>query len=125
MTQVELIRDICKRKGIPIKKLETDLRFGNGYLNPKKISKVPIGKALQISEYLEYDIFEILDESDTQKLLNSTRKSSKAQEQSGLSENERTLLNLFRCLNEEGKEKAIDYLQYICSKEENRREKMA
>lgn len=69
MTQVEYLRDQCKKMGIPISRLESDLGYSNGYLNPKKLRKIPIDKAVEISEYLKLDVFELLDEDDTQKLL--------------------------------------------------------
>jgi len=69
MTSVEYIRDYCKKNGIAISKLESDLGYANGYFNPKKNKKIPIDKAVDIAEYLRIDVFDILDEEDTKKLL--------------------------------------------------------
>lgn len=69
MTSVEYVRDVCKQKGITIKKIENDLGYGNGYFNPKKLKKIPFDKAADIAEYLEIDVFELLDEADQQKLI--------------------------------------------------------
>lgn len=52
MTPVERARSVCKEKGIPVKKLEKDLGFGNGYLNPKKISELSSDRLTAIAEYL-------------------------------------------------------------------------
>lgn len=71
MTGVEYVRMICKEKGIPVSKMEKDLGYGNGYFNPRKLKKIPIGKAPEIAEYLEIDVFSILSEEDGRKLLSS------------------------------------------------------
>lgn len=49
---VELVRDICRQQRIPVSKLEQDCGFSNGYLNPKKLTKIPYDRALVIAEYL-------------------------------------------------------------------------
>ena len=49
---VQLVRDLCKERNIPIAKLEKDCGFANGYLNPKKMSKIPYDRAVIIAEYL-------------------------------------------------------------------------
>lgn len=56
MTGVEYIRNLCKQKGIAISKLEKDLGFSNGYLNPKKLDFVPYDRAIQIYRYLGGEI---------------------------------------------------------------------
>ncbi len=58
---VEYVRKICKNKNIPISKLEKDCGFSNGYLNPKKVSKIPYERATLIAEYLNIDVKDILD----------------------------------------------------------------
>lgn len=62
MTTVERVRAICKNKKIPIVKIEEDLHFGNGYLNPKKIQNIPSDRLQMISEYLNVPISEIMDD---------------------------------------------------------------
>lgn len=49
---VQLVRDLCKERNIPIAKLEKDCGFSNGYLNPKKMAKIPYDRAVVIAEYL-------------------------------------------------------------------------
>ena len=71
MSYVEYVRDICKKKGIPISKMESDLGYGNGYFNPKKLKKIPIEKAQAVAEYLKIDVFDILDEKDQRLLLSN------------------------------------------------------
>ena len=38
---VQFVRDLCKEQNVPIAKLEKDCGFSNGYLNPKKMTKLP------------------------------------------------------------------------------------
>lgn len=56
MTGVEYVRDLCKKNGIAISKLEKDLGFSNGYLNPKKMEFVPYDRAILIYKYLGGDL---------------------------------------------------------------------
>lgn len=72
MTGVEYVRMVCREKGIPISKMEKDLGYGNGYFNPKKLKKIPFEKAPDVAEYLEIDVFDILDDEETKKLLSTT-----------------------------------------------------
>lgn len=58
---VEYVRKLCKDKKIPISTLEKECGFSNGYLNPKKMSKVPYDRAILISKYLNVDINDILN----------------------------------------------------------------
>ena len=38
---VQFVRDICKERGIPVSQLERDCGFSNGYLNAKKLARLP------------------------------------------------------------------------------------
>ena len=49
---IQFVRDLCKERNIPIAKLEKDCGFSNGYLNPKKMSKLPYDRAVIIASYL-------------------------------------------------------------------------
>ena len=73
MTYVEYVRDICRKKGITISKIENDLGYGNGYFNPKKLKKFPIDRAVSIAEYLNIDVFDLLDEKDQRLLIASSK----------------------------------------------------
>lgn len=64
MTGVEYVRDLCKKKGIAISKLEKDLGFSNGYLNPKKMDNIPYDRALLIYKYIGGDL-NIMTGTDT------------------------------------------------------------
>ena len=56
MTIVEKIRDICRARRIPISRLEQDLHFSNGYLNPKKTKEIPSDRLAAIAEYFDVPI---------------------------------------------------------------------
>lgn len=53
---VEYVRKVCKDRKIPISTLEKECGFANGYLNPKKQSKIPYDRAIKIAEYLNLDV---------------------------------------------------------------------
>ena len=55
-TMVETIRTICKNKKIAISRLEKDLNYGNGYLNPKKATTVDSKRLKEIANYLDVPI---------------------------------------------------------------------
>ncbi|MBQ6852413.1 MAG: hypothetical protein IJO04_05225 [Oscillospiraceae bacterium] len=64
---VQLVRDLCKTRNIPIAKLEKDCGFSNGYLNPKKMSKIPYDRAVVIAEYLRVSVDLILTGEENKK----------------------------------------------------------
>ena len=49
---VEYVRMICRQRGIPVSTLEKDCGFSNGYLNPKKLTRLPYDRAVVIAGYL-------------------------------------------------------------------------
>ena len=57
---VEFVRNLCRQRGIAISQLEKDCGFSNGYLNPKKMSKLPYDRALLIAKYLHVTPEEVL-----------------------------------------------------------------
>ena len=56
MDTVELIKSICKERGIPISKLERDCDFSNGYVRRLKEGKVPSDRLLIIAKYLNVSL---------------------------------------------------------------------
>ena len=58
---VERVVEFCKIKGIPVSKLEKDLGYGNGFLNPKKISDIKSGRLFEILDYLGVSSEEFFD----------------------------------------------------------------
>lgn len=61
---VEYVRKICKERGIAISQLEKDCGFSNGYLNPKKMSKLPYDRAVTVGKYLDLTPERILTGED-------------------------------------------------------------
>lgn len=53
MNSVELVKNICKERKIPISRLEKDCGFSNGYIRKLKEGKFPSDRLLRIAKYLE------------------------------------------------------------------------
>ena len=66
-SSVEYIREICKQRNIPISTLESGCGFANGYLNPKKLKKLPYDRAVQIGEYLGISVEFLLTGEEAKK----------------------------------------------------------
>lgn len=56
MSNVEVIRQICKERHISIAKLERDCDFSNGYIGKLKKGTLPSDKAQRVADYLGVDI---------------------------------------------------------------------
>ncbi len=61
---VQFVREICDKRNIPISTLERECGFSNGYLNPKKLKKIPYDRAVAIGEYLGISVERILTGSE-------------------------------------------------------------
>ena len=57
---VEYVRQICKERGIAVSALEKGCGFSNGYLNPRKMAKLPYDRAVTIARFLELPVEQIL-----------------------------------------------------------------
>lgn len=103
-TMVEKIRAICKEKGIAVSRLEKDLGYANGYLNPKKAESLRKDRIVEIANYLgvsEKDIDENCTENGTFELLQS------------LSDEERGLLEVARGMTKEQVKAMTDFARAI------------
>lgn len=67
---VQYVRDICKERKIAISQLEKDCGFANGYLNPKKMKKIPYDRALTVAEYLNIPVEDIFGGKEKKPLIN-------------------------------------------------------
>ena len=56
MTQVEVVKKICKERSISIHKLEMDCGFANGYISQLKKGVFPTERAIIIAQYLDIPI---------------------------------------------------------------------
>ena len=61
---VSFVRNVCKEKGISVSSLEKQCGFSNGYLNPKKMQKIPYDRALKISKVLGITVEEIMGQKE-------------------------------------------------------------
>ena len=66
-SSVEYIMEICKQRNIPISTLESECGFANGYLNPKKLKKLPYDRAVKIGEYLGISVEFLLTGEEAKK----------------------------------------------------------
>ena len=49
---IERILEICRQKNIPISRVEKDLGFGNGSLNPEKAKDIKSSRLVMVLDYL-------------------------------------------------------------------------
>lgn len=61
---VQFVRDLCHQRRIPVSTLEKACGFSNGYLNPKKMTKLPYDRAVLIGKYLGVSANRILTGED-------------------------------------------------------------
>lgn len=53
MNSVELVKEICKERKIPISRLERECGFSNGYIRKLSEGKFPSDRLLKIADYLD------------------------------------------------------------------------
>lgn len=92
---VEIVRAICKEKRIPVSRLEQDLGYGNGYLNPKKASSIPSNRLAEIARYLNTPIDRFLGAE----LECEQEKNPAPTNGDGMSEDEKEIIRLFRSVD--------------------------
>ena len=56
MNAVEMVKEICKQRNIPISRLERECGFSNGYISKLKRGYFPIDKAEKIASFLNLDV---------------------------------------------------------------------
>lgn len=70
---VQFVRDICQQRRIPVSTLEKACGFSNGYLNPKKMTKIPYDRAVIIGKYLNVSVSRILTGKETGEFADAPR----------------------------------------------------
>lgn len=96
MDSVELVKQICKERKIPISRLEKDCGFSNGYIRKLQEGKFPSDRLLAISKYLNLPVDYLMtgqtevekkepaltpkDTRDIEKILEQTREQLMSQE---------------------------------------------
>ena len=70
---VQFVRDLCRQRQIPVSTLEKDCGFSNGYLNPKKMTRIPYDRAVIIGNYLGISPNRILTGEDSPETSGASR----------------------------------------------------
>ena len=58
LSPVEKVLKLCEKKSVAPSKVEKDLGFGNGYLNPKKVKDIKLMRLEAILDYLGFGWYE-------------------------------------------------------------------
>lgn len=106
---VENVRSYCKNNKIPISRLESDLGYGNGFLNPKKIKDIPAQRLAEIAHYLKVPIETFIDEFTVKELKDEKKPVTTTGD--GLERRREMLFNLFDRLPENLQNSVIAQLQ--------------
>lgn len=64
MNQVEIVKKICKERGVSIHKLEMDCGFANGYVSQLKKGVFPTDRAAKIADYLSVSLDYLTGKTD-------------------------------------------------------------
>lgn len=56
MDSVEIVKNVCKNRKIPISRLEKDLGFANGYIGQLRKGVLPYERAVLIANYLNLSV---------------------------------------------------------------------
>lgn len=111
---VQYVRDICLQRKIPISQLEKECGFSNGYLNPKKMAKIPYDRALTIATYLGISVDCILTGNENKKA------PTVSGERDILDEVDVAFYGDFKELNEDEKETVRDMVRLMRQRKEKR-----
>lgn len=115
---VQYVRDICQQRKIPISQLEKDCGFSNGYLNPKKMTRIPYDRSVIIAEYLGISVNSIMNGPEPEKAPAVSGKRSATKEE--------VMFALFRGrenITEEMYEEVLNFADYVAQREENKKKK--
>ena len=108
---VEYIRSVCRQRKIPISQIEKDCGFGNGYLNPKKLKKLPYDRAVAAANYLDIPVNTILTGEEEQKENPTSKKTGEVDELT------KKLLDIAYNGTKEQKEYILDFYETIKRRE--------
>lgn len=118
---VQYVRDICQKRKIPISQLEKECGFSNGYLNPKKMIKIPYERAQIISEYLGISVTDIFGGEETTKTPATAGERSQARDI--LDEVDVAFYGDFKELDEDQKETVRDMVRVMRERRAKKQEK--
>ena len=60
MNSVDMVKEICKERNIPISKLERECGFSNGYIRSIKKGMFPADRMKRIADYLEVNVSDLM-----------------------------------------------------------------
>lgn len=112
MNTIELIKKICKDRGIAISKLERDCGFSNGYISGIKRGSIRGDRLQIIADYLELSVDYLLKPDKSRADLFGG-----LSEIANISQEEKDLIESFRLLNDEGKLQLKRQLGYLLNDE--------
>ena len=112
MNTVEMIKRICKERGIAISKLERECGFSNGYIAGIKKGTLRSDRLQKVADYLNvsYQYLSMAGEGRVDMFAGTSNAMTVTNE-------ERELLELFRLLNSEGKIQLRRQLGYLLNDE--------
>lgn len=117
LTGVEYVRSICAQRKIPVSQLEKDCNFSNGYLNPKKLKKIPYDRAVTISKYLGVPLELVLgSETENQPLVNDDKELTEYLEELKTRPELRMLFQLSKNATKEEVEQAVRIIEALRQK---------
>lgn len=107
---VQFVRDLCQKLSIPVARLEKDCGFSNGYLNPKKIQKLPYDRAVLIAQYLGVTADYILTGNKKATPVSIDKRGENGD--LNLTKDEIAFICKFRCLDSRGKSAVLNILDH-------------
>lgn len=67
MNSVDMVKEICKERNIPISKLERECGFSNGYIRSIKKGMFPADRMKKIADYLGVNVSDLMEDTDVPK----------------------------------------------------------
>ena len=68
MNSVDMVKEICKERNIPISKLERECGFSNGYIRSIKKGMFPADRMKRIADYLEVNVSDLMEGTAVQNI---------------------------------------------------------
>jgi transcriptional regulator with XRE-family HTH domain len=59
---VEMVKNLCKERGIPVYKLEKELGFANGYIGQLKKGTLPNDRLLKVANFFDVPVSYFIDD---------------------------------------------------------------
>lgn len=116
---VEYVRNVCKEKGISISSLEKRCGFANGYLNPKKLNKLPYDRAVLIAEILNISVDYLLtgEEKESNPVYYTNEETAKLAQEMFEDEDMRSLFDMKRNMPPERFKVHMEFMKNLYKQE--------